>query len=31
LKINLAEQVAQIQEDEGRKLGWEKVNGDFKL
>jgi hypothetical protein len=31
LKINLAEQVAVIQEGMGVKVGWEKVNGDFKL
>ncbi|CZR61828.1 uncharacterized protein PAC_11725 [Phialocephala subalpina] len=31
LKIGLAEKVAGMQEEDGKKVGWEKVNGDFKL
>ncbi|KAE8445856.1 hypothetical protein EG329_012779 [Mollisiaceae sp. DMI_Dod_QoI] len=31
LKISLAEKIAGMQGEEGRKVGWEKVNGDFKL
>ena len=30
LKIGLAERVAEM-EGEGGEVGWEKVNGDFKL
>ncbi len=31
MKISLAEKVAEMQVKQGKKDGWEKVNGDFKL
>jgi len=31
MKISLAEKVANMQQEEGKKDGWEKINGDFKL